>query len=42
VQVEPGVRYTYWLEALEMGENQEFGPVTIAAPYPLFLPLLIH
>jgi hypothetical protein len=38
--VETGETYTYWIELEMQGENQEGGPLTVLAPYGVFLPMV--
>lgn len=38
----PGLRYSYWLEAVELGRagRREYGPAQVAQP--LYLPLVLR
>jgi len=37
-----GETYYYWIELVKQGENQESGPVSVLAPYGIFLPMVRH
>ena len=37
-----GKTYYYWIELVMLSENQDYGPVSLLAPYWIWLPILHH